>query len=415
MPFDTPPSEYSPNRSTAGLSAWQLLHIESDDVETMRLRLALREALPDGSAVEHAASLEAGLELLDERLFDAVLLGIEDTSSRSLHAIKEFVGEVDDVPVIVLTPEEDSRAAVAIGRCGADSILSKADLTAERLCGALRQALERNDYEGELPERRIEARYPLAAAGVVYPIEADGSPGTEMPATTVDIGESGIGLLVQQDSELIPEICVIGVECPDGIYRYATVEWRYRRLALPALRLGGRFLRRADDLLSAAKLIPRFDAKNYSFKPSIHARALQEWVARGVLRPVLIDRVKVCPECESLPTFREGCPDCGSALVERGRLIHHFACAHVAPAKEFERGSLTCPKCLAKHLVVGADFEHLDGPLECLDCDWSDSQSALIGECLRCGKRFPAEAAVEKEVYEYHVDRLDPLALLDRA
>ena len=63
--------------------------------------------------------------------------------------------------------------------------------------------------------------------------------------------------------------------------------------------------------------------------------------------------------------------------------------------------------------MVGADFEYLNGPRRCLECDWGDSELELIGECLRCGHRFAGVEAMEKEVLEYYVDRLDPLALID--
>ena len=407
--------EHAAEHSDAAMASWRLLHIESDDVDALKLKLTLRDALPAGSTVDHYGSLEQGLEVLQECDYDAVLLGLSGSDSQSLDAIKHFTADVDDTPLIILSGDKTLRAAVDAGRSGASAFLLKSKLTPEQLCGALRQALQHHSYEGELPERRKEPRYALEAAAVIFPIEADGRPGREIAATTVDISQNGIVLLAQQDSDLVPDICLVGVECPDGVYRYATVEWRHRRLALPAIRFGGRFLRRVDDPLHASRLTPRFDPQQLRFRTALDSTVLQEWVARGILWPKVIDRVKVCPQCESLPTFREGCPQCGSAKTEACQVIHHFACAHVAPATEFDGDSLTCPKCRTQKLVVGADFEYLSGPQTCLDCDWNDAALALIGECLRCGHRFSGDEAHEKEVFEYHVDRLDPLALIDRA
>ena len=400
---------------TAALAAWRLLHIEADDVDALKLKLTLREQMPAGSTVEHVSSLDEGLETLNESVFDAVLVGIAAADTHSLDTIQHFTAELDDTPIVILSGDDDQRSAVKAGRSGASAYLLKSKLSGPQLCGALRQAMQVHTYDGELPERRKEPRYELTLPAVIYPIDADGKPGREIAATTADISESGIVVLAQQDSDLVPDICLLGVECPDGAYRYATVEWRHRRLALPAVRFGGRFLRRADDPLHISRLTPRFDTRELRFKTSMSSAAVQDWVTRGILQPALVDRVKVCPQCESIPTFREGCPSCGSALTEHSKLIHHFACAHIAHASEFAGASLTCPKCLAEKLVVGADFEYLTGPCSCRECEWSDSSLALIGECLKCGHRFDGQEAIEKEVFEYHVDRLDPLALIDHA
>lgn len=415
--MSTEPSQSEATTASPGaaLAAWRLLHIEADDVDALKLKLTLRDQLPAGSAVDHVASLDKGIEVLHERAYDAVLMGIAETDTHCLNSLKHFAADVDDTPIIVMSSDQDLHAAVKAGQSGASSFLLKSKLTGPQLCGALRQALEIHTYDGELPERRKEPRYALQAAAVIFPIDADGKPGREIAATTVDISANGIVVLAQQDSDLVPDICLVGVECPDGVYRYATVEWRQRRLALPAIRFGGCFLRRIDDPLHASRLTPRFDPQQLRFKTTLDPTALQEWVARGILRPQLIDRVKVCPQCEALPTFREGCPQCGSALTETVPVIHHFACAHVAPASEFEGECLSCPKCRVQNLVVGADFEYLSGPRSCRECDWNDAALAMIGECLGCGHRFAGQDAIEKEVFEYHVDRLDPLALIDRA
>ncbi len=403
------------NPHAAVMPAWRLLHIEPDDVDALKLRLTLRDELPAGSQVEHVPDLEAALELLHESDYDAILLGLNESGKRGWDAIKHFTNEIEDTPVIVMSSDVDLHGAIEAGRNGASGYLLKSQMSAKQVCGALREALDHSSYEGDLPERRKEPRYPLTATAVIFPIGADGKPGREIAATTIDISQGGIVLLAEQDSDLVPDICLVGVECPDGAYRFATVEWCSRRLQLPALRFGGRFLRRVDDPLHASRLTPRFDPQRLRFKTALDDSTLQEWVSRGILHPCVVDRVKVCPQCESLPTFRDGCPDCGSALTESSQLIHHFACAHVAPAKEFVSDSISCPKCLAQGLVVGADFEYLSGPRDCLECEWSDANLAIIGECLRCGHRFANDEALEKEVLEYHVDRLDPLALIDRA
>ena len=83
--------------------------------------------------------------------------------------------------------------------------------------------------------------------------------------------------------------------------------------------------------------------------------------------------------------------------------------------KEFDQGDeLVCPKCRQRKLVIGADFEYLSGPYQCLDCNWSDTQLELVGQCQACELRFPIQQAVEEELIGYHVHRLDPLALVSK-
>ena len=62
-------------------------------------------------------------------------------------------------------------------------------------------------------------------------------------------------------------------------------------------------------------------------------------------------------------------------------MIHHFACAHVGPLREFEGAEgLTCPKCLTKKLVVGADYEFLDGVHLCeVEIDEETGQVDIVG------------------------------------
>ena len=160
-------------------------------------------------------------------------------------------------------------------------------------------------------------------------------------------------------------------------------------------------------------LLPAFHAHELRFANRGSTEELLAAVEQGLLMPQLLDRVMVCPRCESLPSFRQGCPCCGSGRVEQESLIHHFACAHVGSVADFESAvGLSCPKCRARHLTVGADFEYQSGPLRCLDCQWRPADLEIVGHCLRCNFRFPAHQALTKDLVAYHVRRMAPLAQL---
>lgn len=396
------------------ICAWRLLYVEEDEVESLKATLALRYDLPVGSKIDHVADLSEAEKHLRQGQYDAVLAGISFAQGEQLEFLDQLISRHESLPVLVLSDDESPEAALTAGRLGASTILFKSSLSGDLLGEALRKAIGKSSCKKQVvsSERRTGPRHAIDAAAVIFPIQTDGTPGREIMAVAVEIGQAGIGLRAEQDSELVPDVCLVGIECRDGKYRYATVEWRQRRLALPAIHFGGRFLRRADDPFHETHLTPRFNAKELCFRPSMDSAVVGEWVARGVLQPQMVDRVKVCPQCESLPTFRNGCPQCGTPNTQSIQLIHHFACAHVAPLSEFGGESLVCPKCQVKNLVVGADFEYLDGPFSCSECDWSDSHTALIGECLKCAHRFDGREAIEKDVFRYNVDRLDPLAFI---
>ena len=149
-------------------------------------------------------------------------------------------------------------------------------------------------------------------------------------------------------------------------------------------------------------LAPGIDKRSLKFSHRIDEGHLEEGAKQGMLSSKLLDRALVCPRCESLPSFRHGCPCCGSGRVEQELLIHHFACAHVGRVEDFETpDGIACTKCRAKHLMVGADFEYQRGPLRCLDCQWSPRELELVGHCLRCGFRFPAQQALVKDLMAY--------------
>ena len=119
---------------------------------------------------------------------------------------------------------------------------------------------------------------------------------------------------------------------------------------------------------------------------------------------IKLDTVLVCPECECVPTFRQGCGSCGCGVVNREPLIHHFACAHVGAAEDFRvNGDLVCPKCLMNGLVAGTDFEQVESRNTCAECNAVAATTQTIGHCVSCDSRFPITAAKEKTLTGYRI------------
>jgi len=158
---------------------------------------------------------------------------------------------------------------------------------------------------------------------------------------------------------------------------------------------------------SSQLLLPQFDPVSLRFRHDSGDHQIAAWHNDETVTKVALDQIMVCPCCESLPTFRLGCPDCGSASTKREPLVHHYACAHVGPESEFRQaGDLSCPKCLQKGLVAGADFETVAGCQVCADCGSRNSEPQLIGHCLSCQHRFPASDAKVRELTGFYVHRV---------
>jgi Thaumarchaeal output domain 1 len=267
-------------------------------------------------------------------------------------------------------------------------------------------------------EQRKRDRYLLTRSAQVIPLLPHGALdwSNRLPGCTVNISEGGIALELATTRDVPSRALLVGIEDQRGELKFAGAELCHATpISNSRLLLGGKFGGLAHSILAPENLAPRFDPQTMRYTSSIPPALAKNWVDLGILRPVTLDRVQVCPRCQTLPTFRHGCPTCGSGRTTSERWIHHFACAHVGRVSDFEvEDTVVCPKCRKRDLIVGADFEYQNGPHQCPACGWTGVDVEPIGHCLRCGLRFPANQAFEQELVGYHVERLDPLAFISQ-
>lgn len=155
-------------------------------------------------------------------------------------------------------------------------------------------------------------------------------------------------------------------------------------------------------------IVPEFNPQTLKMDFGFRQSEVGAWEANPEVRKVALDTFCACPECESMASFRPGCGSCGSAFVEKQSLIHHYACAHVGPEREFRphgASDLSCPKCRMKDLVSGADFEMTEGCLSCSDCDALFSEPTMVGHCLNCQHRFLQADATIVTIHGYQFGR----------
>ncbi len=168
-------------------------------------------------------------------------------------------------------------------------------------------------------------------------------------------------------------------------------------------RIGGALNR----ILECAILLPRLNLESLRFEYDVNSRVLKRLAELGVLERIIVDRVHVCPECEGLPVYRSVCHACHSSNVSRDELIHHYACAHVAPVRAFDRGNVVrCPKCQLGPLIVSADFEYLPGLYTCLDCRRVGTQLEGRARCMRCQHDFAFADSPAHDLVGFRPSRL---------
>ncbi len=254
-------------------------------------------------------------------------------------------------------------------------------------------------------------RYYVTKSAVAIPINADLTPDRSVRAEgfTIDVSKSGVGFELGHLSDLPSELLLAGIEGDDGVLYFATVQVQHWTPKAGRLQVGAQFVPAERELLRDDNLIPSLRSDTHRFATGLPTETLIKWAELGILRPVLVDRIYVCPKCDSIPTFRKGCRACGSIHIAREPLILHADCACLGTTSEFDRdGHIVCPRCGMPEKAERGGFERHNGPCRCVDCNWSDAETEVVGQCLGCRWRFPLENAGERDLIGYHANRLDP-------
>lgn len=434
----------------------RVLHVEDDPTFA---RLA-RRFLTLNHTVEidttHVTDWSQASAALKKGEYDAVLLDLTLPDRQGMELLQDVLPASGGSPVLVLSGRDDDGLAIESLQAGAEDFLIKGDINMRYLGRAALLAVTRRtqrwptslveqsgtpsavkkapvsarvnpspsinqnaaasvSQSAGANDRRQHSRYILTKPIFAIPIRPDSSPAEAQTADgfSVDMSAGGIKLELRGIDRLPTKYLLVGIEDNTADMHFATVEARHIVPVEGGLSIGAHFVSAERDLIRRENLEPHFRPETKTFATGLPLDVLGKWCELGIFRPKLVDRVLLCPQCQGVATFRKGCRSCGSVRLHSRPLFHHFACAHVGFVGEFEQeGGIVCPKCRTKNLIVGADYEHLSGPFRCLDCDWSDTELDLVGQCLRCELRFPANQAVEEDLVGYHVERLDPMAFI---
>jgi hypothetical protein len=225
---------------------------------------------------------------------------------------------------------------------------------------------------------------------VVIPIDHNLAPaGAAVEGTLSELSDQGIVLNLERlPSPLTPSL-ILGVTVAPEVLHYAAIEIL---ATFPGSNgqvvVHGLFGGPADALLQPRNLTPRFDFESMTFALGLPAEVLHQWEALGVVQPVALDRLLLCPRCHGLPTFRHGCRRCGSGRV-------------VKTADDLALLSVGAQRDPSAERTPSDSSAYI-----CEDCRWIDGELVGLHQCLHCAHRFSSEQAYEMVLLGYHADRL---------
>ena len=124
-----------------------------------------------------------------------------------------------------------------------------------------------------------------------------------------------------------------------------------------------------------------------------------------------VESLYLCNTCSNAYMhFRESCPFCSSTNLRTEDLIHHFSCAYVGPASDFEsdneRGSMVCPKCSRYLKHIGVDYDKPSVMYNCMNCDHSFQDPLVKAKCYNCGSDTRVEHLTKSALKAYRMTEL---------
>ena len=305
---------------------------------------------------------------------------------------------------------------------GADAELQArlmAELSVKREEDQLAQRTANTKMLSFANNERKSNRYEISNPVVCFPVleSREVSSSDSIIGVAADISTNGTKLILEGIQPNLGLELVIGIEHREGSYQYcAGTVASSRRTSPSTCEVGIEFRGYMYEVFESELIFPVLDSTSMKYTFPYPDSVMASICKIGGAVTIVLDSVMVCPSCRGLPTLRYGCSHCLSTNVGASKMIQHFACAHVDFVENFEQGDqLMCEKCRTRGMIVGSDYEYLNGPNICSDCGEANLEKILIGHCMGCESRFDFESADEMEIFGYSVNKLDILVFVGAA
>jgi len=141
----------------------RILLVEDNPGDALLVEEILKEtsgfspSLTGTHIIEIASTLASGLDLLAHSEFDLVMLDLGLPDSQGLETLSMILTEHEDVPVIVLTSQQQEDMGINAVKMGAQDYLFKGHVEPYQMVSSIRYAIERSNLERQL--RESEGRY----------------------------------------------------------------------------------------------------------------------------------------------------------------------------------------------------------------------------------------------------------------
>jgi diguanylate cyclase (GGDEF)-like protein/PAS domain S-box-containing protein len=143
----------------------QLLLVEDNPGDARLIREMFNEQGSGNTELTNASSMSEAEKLLNERVFDMILLDLGLPDSQGLEAVRRAHAAAPRVPLVVLTGLDDESLAAQALQVGAQDYLIKGQIETKGLLRALRYAVERKSMEEALFVEKERAQVTLNSIG----------------------------------------------------------------------------------------------------------------------------------------------------------------------------------------------------------------------------------------------------------
>ena len=133
----------------------KVLVIADSQREMRRLHSAVPGPLASQFDLMHVEHVSDALHHMSERKFDAVLLDLSLSDGEDLKPLKLLHEQHPDLPIIVMSSEDDEALAMRALKVGAQDSLAKNSLDGHLLVRAIRYAIERQQLHAALREMSL--------------------------------------------------------------------------------------------------------------------------------------------------------------------------------------------------------------------------------------------------------------------